>query len=288
MTIRMDAERDGAIPLTELAKIAQHVQEAVDRIARGLSGKDGSGRPPDELRKLSKLEAVGIEAGSAVLQIEAPHDMEEFPLDFGQPDAGVQAVGVFVASLAALSEGEDPPESVSESAQKAIRSFLRAVDNHESVTVTSEANSATERAHLVPRLVKAPVHPEPTEEPESTVQIVGRLYSVNLDKHSYRVRDEFGRSQHFTLDDDLDQRQIARALLGETVNVTATWIADEAGEPMQATAVSRVEPPSSAEYRSWDALAAIEAAEALRSIEDLAIPDLDEAEVDAFLRAVQH
>jgi len=284
----MDAERDGAIPLTELAKIAQHVQEAVDKIARGLSGKDGSGRPPDELRRLSKLEAVGIEAGSAVLQIEAPHDMEEFPLDFGQPDAGVQAVGVFVASLAALSEGEDPPESVSGSAQKAIRSFIRAIENHESVTVTSEAGNATERAHLVPRLVEARGYTEPTEGPESTVQIVGRLYSVNLDKHSYRVRDELGRSQHFTLDDDLDQRRIARALLGETVNVTAKWRADGAGEPMQATAVSRVETHSNAEYRSWDARAAIEASEALRSIEDLAIPGLNDAEVDAFLRAIQH
>ncbi len=283
----MDAERDGAIPLTELAKIAQHVQEAVDRIARGLSGKDGPGRPPEELRRLSKLEAVGIEAGSAVLQIEAPHDMEEFPLDFGQPDAGVQAVGVFVASLAALSEGEDPPESVSGSAQKAIHSFLRAVENHESVTVTSEANSATARAQFVPRQVKAPDHPEAAEEPGSTIQVVGRLYSVNLDKHSYRVRDEFGRSQHFTLDDDLDHRRIARALLGETVKVTAKSVADRAGEPMQATAVSRVESPPSAEYRSWDALGAIEAAEAVVSIEDLAIPDLDEAEVDAFWRAVE-
>jgi len=284
----MDAERDGAIPLAELAKIAQHVQDAVDRLARGLSGKDGPGRPPEELRRLSKLEAVGIEAGSAVLQIEAPHDMEEFPLDFAQPDAGVQAVGVFVASLAALSEGEDPPESVSGSAQRAIHSFLRAVEHHESVTVTSDADGVTARAHFVPRLVKTPGHLEPVEEPGSTVQVVGRLYSVNLDKHSYRVRDEFGRSQHFTLDDDLDQRQIARSLLGETVMVTAKSLADRAGEPMQATAVSRVESPPSAEYRSWDALAAMEAAEPVESIDDLAIPDLDDAEIDAFWRAVGH
>ncbi len=74
----MDAERDGAIPLTELADIARSVQQTVDQIARSLNDRSGKGRPPDFLKKLSALEAVGIEPGSAVLEIEAPHDTESF------------------------------------------------------------------------------------------------------------------------------------------------------------------------------------------------------------------
>ena len=283
----MDAERDGAIPLTELANIARYVQESVDQIARSLSGWTGSGRPPEYLRQLSRLEAVAIATGSAVLQIEAPHDMEAFPLDLDQTDAGVQAVKVFVESLAALSDGRELPNSASGRAEKPIRSFLSALEDHGSVTVTSEADGTELATTFVPRLIDAHLTDEATPESGSIVEVVGRLYSVNLDKHSYRVRDELGRSQHFTLSDDLDQQRIARALLGETVRVTATTSRDEPRDPMQASAVARIESPPSTGYRTWDAASAIADVDPIRSIDDLAIPNLDEAEIDAFCRAVK-
>ena len=93
--------------------------------------------------------------------------------------------------------------------------------------------------------------------------------------------------QHFTLDDDLSQKQIARALLGETVKVAARTPAANETEPMKATAVTRIESPLSTGYREWDLDTALAKVEPIQWIADLSIPSLTEAEFDAFLQVVQ-
>ncbi len=289
LTIRMDVERDGAIPLTELAGIAKTVQEAVSQIARTLNGRSGPGRPPEYLKKVSALEAVGIAKGSAVLEIEAPHDMEQFPIEFGEADAGVQAIELFVQSVDALSRGEDPLPEIGGPATKSLGAFVRAVGSHESVWIESKSGDTATKATLKPRLLQAPEQaPTSPREVEATVEIVGTLYEANLDKHQYRIRDELGTVRYVSLGEGMDAQALARSLLGDVVRVTAAR-ADTGGggeEHLSARSIERVAPPHAAEYYTWDLEEALAQVDPIESIHDLAIPGLDGDEFDTFWRAV--
>jgi hypothetical protein len=284
----MTAEREGAIPLAELAAMAKSVQDTVDQIARSLSARTGPGRPPAYLSKLSALEAVAIEAGSAVLAIEAPHDMEGLPIHFDEPDAGVQAIEMFVQSIDALSHGDPPPPEIGDPAAGSLRAFVRSVEGHDQVDVESRTDGRTATARLVPRLV-VDSDTDRTEDadPDAPVQIVGKLYEVNLHTHSYRIRDELGRTRSVTVGENLDDRTLARALLGEVVDVVAVPKEREGQGPDHFVAVSieRVQ-RETADYYTWDLETALEGIEPIESIEDLRIPGIDDDEADAFWHAV--
>ncbi|MEA2023830.1 MAG: hypothetical protein U9N79_05990 [Actinomycetota bacterium] len=289
LTIRMDAERDGAIPLADLAAIAKTVQETIDRIARSLNDRSGGGRPPAFLSKLSALEAVGIKSGSAVLEIEAPHDMDELPIEFGDSDAGVQAIELFVQSVDALSRNEDPPSEIGKTATKSLRAFVRAVESHEYIRVESKAGDVEMAASLVPRLIALPEAElsAVVRDTAESAAIVGTLYGVNLHTRRYRIEDGLGRTHLLRLAGDLDDQGVG-SLLGGAVRVSVV-AGDETGEssdPLVVTAIERVEPPESSDYFTWDLEKALKSVEPLRSIEDLAIPGLDGDEFDSFWRAV--
>jgi hypothetical protein len=285
----MTAEREGAIPLAELAAIAKSVQDTVDRIARSLNDRSGRGRPPKFLAKVSALEAVGIEPGSAVLEIEAPHDMEELAMDFGEADAGVQAIEIFVESIDALSRGDTPPRDIGAPAEKSLRDFFKALENHDQVRVESAIAGTTTSAFFEPPLMLQ-LEEEPSDTPAiaDTVEIIGRLYEVNLHRHTYRIRDDLGKTRIMTVGGDLDDRALARTLLGEVVRVTVVAEGIDGSEPDHFVAISigRVDRPQTSDYYTWDLEKALESVEPLRSIEDLRIPGLDADEADAFWHAV--
>jgi hypothetical protein len=86
----------------------------------------------------------------------------------------------------------------------------------------------------------------------------------------------------------LDDRKLARALLGEIVQVAAVP-ADSGGEGpdhLVAISIERAEPPETGDYYTWDMEAALENTEPIQSIEDLRLPGLDADEADAFWHAV--
>ena len=129
----MDAERDGAIPLAELADIVRSLQQTIDQIARAVDDRSGRGRPPWILKKLSTLKAIRFDSGRAALVIEAPHDVENLHIDFREADACVQALQLFVDSLDALSRGEDPPVEIGEPASKSLRFFVNVLGGYDRV-----------------------------------------------------------------------------------------------------------------------------------------------------------
>ncbi len=288
LTISMDAEREGAIPLAEFADIARSVEQTIDRIVRALNDRSGRGRPPAFLKKLSALEAVRIEPGSAVLVIEAPNEMENFPIDFEEADAGVQAIELFVNSLDALGRGEDPPTEIGEPARESLRSFAKAVEGHDRVRIESKVGDTTTTASFAPRLLLVPVEESILAlDDEASTEIVGVLYGVNLHTRTYRIEDQLAKTHLLRLAEDLDDRAMG-SLLGETVRVRVVP-ADTEGkgaDQLFAVAIERVEPPRTSDYYTWDLEKALEGIEPLRSIEDLAIPGLDGDEADAFWHAV--
>jgi len=130
---------------------------------------------------------------------------------------------------------------------------------------------------------------EPADAPAiaETVEIVGRLYEANLHTHTYRLRDDLDRTRKMTVGGDLDDRALARRLLGDIVHVVAVS-ANGGDEPDQliATSIQHVEPPKTGDYYTWDLATALDGIEPIESIEDLRIPDLDGDEYDSFRHAV--
>lgn len=283
----MDAERDGAIPLVELANIARSLQLTIDQITRALNDRSGQGRPPDFLGRLSALEAVGIEPGSAVLEIEAPHDMEQFAIDFEGEDAGVRAMQLFVTSIDAMSHGDDPPAEIGQPATKSLHAFARAVGGHDRVWIKTAVGATETVTSFNPRVLSAEIEEsEPIRNVARSREIVGVLYGVNLHTRTYRIEDGLAKTHIFKLSDELDDREIG-SLLGDTVHVeAATEDVDEGSGQLTAVAIERVASPETSDYYTWNLEQALEGKKPLRSIDDLAIPGLDGDEADAFWHAV--
>ena len=288
LTIRMDAERDGAIPLVELANIARSLQLTIDQITRALNDRTGQGRPPGFLKRLSALEAVGIEPGSAVLEIEAPHDMEQFAIDFEREDAGVQAMQLFVVSIDALSRGDDPPAEIGQPATKSIQAFARAVGGHDRVWLRTEVGAAETVASFDPRMLSVEIEEsDPIRDVESSREFVGVLYGVNLHTRIYRVEDGLAKTHIFKLSDELDDPATA-SLLGKVVLVraVATDLDDKDSDKLVAVGIERVDAPETSDYYTWDFEKALAGVEPIKSLSDLAIEGLDGEEFDAFWEAV--
>ena len=94
--------------------------------------------------------------------------------------------------------------------------------------------------------------------------------------------------QRHQIGDDLDDRMLARSLIGETVHVSAE-LAEKDGtgsDQLIARAIDRVAPPEASEYYSWNLELSLERVRPLASIDDLAIPDLTVEEADAFWEAI--
>ena len=100
------------------------MHKSVERIARALHDRKGQGRSPAFLKELSALEAVNVDARRSVVSFEAPHDTEQFPIDFGGDDAGVQAIELFVQAVGALIDGKDLEEMVGNPAKRSVWAFV--------------------------------------------------------------------------------------------------------------------------------------------------------------------
>jgi hypothetical protein len=169
----MDAERDGAIPLTELASIARTFQEAIDAIAHAINDRAGQRYPPAVLEKLSALQAVRIDSEAAVLEIEASGDAGPFSIDPKDQDAGVQAIELFVRAIDAMSRGEDPAVESGSRAATSILAFARAMGSHGRVWIKSKIGETELSASFVPLLLST--------DAESPLQ-TSDYYTWNLEK----------------------------------------------------------------------------------------------------------
>jgi hypothetical protein len=289
LSIHVDAPRDGAIPLAQLAEIARHTQDALDRIARALHDRGTARQSPNELTRLSALKAVTTHDGTATLKIEAPNGTEQFPINFAEAGSGVQAVQLFVEAIDAHSRGDEPPARIAGLAQRSLRDFIAAVKNHEHVRVEAKVGGDTTKASFVPNLIVDPAEKLPdTGLTGETVEIVGTLYGVNLEKHTYRIRDELGKTRYVSLREDLDGREMPRTLLGGTVRVTGVPVdrGDGAANHYEAISIELAASPGTSEYYTWNLADALQSVEPIESIADLRIPGLTDDEADEFRHAV--
>jgi hypothetical protein len=269
LTIQLDIGEDGALSEEELTAIQRSVMRGVERIARALNDRAGGGRSPAFLKDLSVLVPMGIDVDQSMVSFEAPHDTEQFPIDFGKGDAGVQATELFVHSIGTLLDGRDVNETIGDPASRSLHRFMRSVDAHHTVVVVASVGE-TETA----------IEFDPAEVPNgerrrslTSLSFVGRLYGANLGTRTFRFKDELGRTRLVTVAGDLDEVALARDLLGDIAYVDAN-ASDEDSSRFIASAIQRVDPLAASEYEAWDAGTTLTGHETRDVVEELQIPGL--------------
>ena len=270
LTIQMDIGADGALSQEELSAIQRSVMRGVERIARALNDRAGGGRSPAFLKDLSILAPLDLDVDRSMLAFEAPHDTEQFPIDFGKGDAGVQATELFVHSIGALLDGKDLSETIGDPATRSLHRFVRSVGTHYSVEVIAQVGE-TETSIVF----------DPAEMPKgerrhalTSLSFVGRLYAANLGTRTFRFKDELGRSRLVTVGENLDEVAFARDLLGDIAYVDAS-ARDGDSSRFIASAIERVDPLTASRYEAWDTGSTLTGHETKDIVEELRIPGLD-------------
>ncbi len=243
----MDAGTGGAVPEAELKTIQASVQQGVLRIARALNDRKGGGRSPAFLKELSALEPVAAGAERSTLVFEAPHDMEQFPIEFPRGDAGVQAVELFVASVGTFIEGGDPEPDIGGPATRSVVRFIKAVAGHDRVGVIAVVGETEIAIDFEPRSIPR----KPRHGPRTSLSFVGWMYGVNLATRRFRFRDELGRSRLLPVDTSLDAAAIARELIGEVVSVRAHRADDPDDHRFIAVAIEAAGRDAAERFREW-------------------------------------
>jgi hypothetical protein len=95
--------------------------------------------------------------------------------------------------------------------------------------------------------------------------------------HSFRFKDELGRTRFLTISGDLDEVALGRTLLGEIMYVGAETAAGDRGisEHFVATRIELADQSRVAEFQSWAIGTALAGVESSQSTEELRIPGLD-------------
>lgn len=269
LIIQMDIGADGALSEEELTAIQRSVMRGVERIARALNDRAGGGRSPAFLKELSVLVPLDIDVDRSIVPFEAPHDTEQFPIDFGKGDAGVQATELFVHSIGSLIDGRDVSETIGDPASRSLHRFVRSVGSYHRVQVVASVGE-TETA----------IEFDPAEAPRgerrhalTSLSFVGRLYGANLGTRTFRFKDELGRSRLVTVGEDLDEVALARELLGDIAYVDAS-ASDGDSSQFVASSIERVDPLTASRYEAWDTGSTLTGHETKDIVEELQIPGL--------------
>ncbi|MEN8238325.1 MAG: hypothetical protein ABFR53_03880 [Actinomycetota bacterium] len=269
LTIQMDVGVDGALSGEELAAIQRSVMRGVERIARALNDRAGGGRSPAFLKDLSVLVPLGIDVDRSMVSFEAPHDTEQFPIDFGKGDAGVQATELFVHSIGALIDGKDLSEAIGDPASRSLHRFMRSAGAHHRVQVVAAVGESETMIEFDP----AEVLKDERRRSLTSLSFVGRLYGANLGTRTFRFKDELGRSRLVTVGQDLDEVALARELLGDIAYVDAKASEGDSSHFI-ATAIERVDPRTASRYDAWDTGSTLTGHETKDIVEELQIPGL--------------
>ena len=151
-------ERDGEVPLADLARVAEGTQCVVTRIARGMIDDRGPGRLRQNVANVTTLFLIGLRSGSTILDIALPRSAEETLSTEGLPvELGELALTVLVESLDMLSEdGPAPvlPVGVDDRAVQDIDLWLRVLRGYQSVTIDAELSRGAFRTEITPRAVR--------------------------------------------------------------------------------------------------------------------------------------
>ena len=179
---------EGRILLSDLVKFGRHLQTAVDRVARVLSGEAVSARPgrrPEHIQSACALEVVAIEPGSFELALDFRRDQTALPgMDMGETALEKLVVGIegVAADEGALPAGYD--EGVLAAWREAGAVFAHGVDaiDFHLRTSTARIDAAYDSGvhRRVVERIQGPVHNRRTFE--------GRLLMADFQEARFKCR----------------------------------------------------------------------------------------------------
>ena len=287
--IRLVGGKEGHIPLADLAALASGVQEAMLKIARFLDDRAGPGRTPDVLKATASLEAVGIEAGSAVLVVEAPGVAEQqLPFEGLDDDLGLEALFALEAVFEAVATGDPIPENVDPASEQTVRKMFDEMAVYDQVEWTRRVSDETRTVLIRPREVEQPMSGEQAESEEES-SLVGRLYQLNLDSHSYGIEDDLGRKIRCDFPDDRLHLAKIRELVGRRVAIEGVAVRGPSGriDRFVASGIAPADSPANAaDFFGYDFAAALRSETPIFDVRELVIPDLTQRESEDFWRAI--
>lgn len=289
---------DGEIPLDSFARLAQHTQTLVQRVARALSGREGPGRTPETLQAATQLMLVGLRPGSTTLDIAGPPLQAELDLgDEIEPNVMVQTIQVLGTALEGVAHHDANLPDIAPSAVDTLSSWLVGLSSYDRVEVEVKESPhrpprrvdfVPEAAHALLEQKRSSLEPHKTKQPSRVVE--GELYAVNLHTGRFSLQDDLGHTIYLSVPTTL--REGIERLLGQRAQATGLAVLDESGgikelhveELNSAPGVQGLD--ADAFWRVHELGSMLNQATPLASIDELAMDDLTDEEAERFWEAI--
>lgn len=287
-------ERDGEIALSDIGKIAEQTQQLVLGLAEALTGRQ-VGRRPTALIDATRLYLVGVARGSTVLEIAGTESINDALKSDDMPgEIGDLALELLMEAATSLAGDDDQlPVGIDRRGAQILDRWLRDLRGYESLviegTIGGTPKPPTTLAPGAARQKLRGMEPQPSVPylPSGQQALTGRLYALNLDTGSFTVRDDAAHAIRLAV--PIDLRSEAAHLIGVRVRATGTPEVDNAGRLVGFRVAQIERAPNLDELRQG---AFFERHELLAgsltpdtNLQEWAIPDLSEDEIDGFVAA---
>jgi hypothetical protein len=271
------ATEGGRLALSELARLAGGLQASLERIALSISGAAARpGRRPREIVDAVRLDFVGFQAGSAVLNIARTGQLS---LD-----------DLLNSSLDVLEEGVNgilrdpltPPPHFTPQVLNGIRDLAGGI----SATGVNRIEfwRAGGKRFTIDEALQAAVRSVQFEPVQQTVTVVGRLHMGDFSPAGLRCRiDTYAGSVLCDFSQDL--RDAVLDAMDQMVMAEGTGEFEPNGTSVHVLHLTRLEALSSAKPRSLDSLAREQQVEPLSSLDELGGAPIED--FDEFISAVR-
>ncbi|HKY48627.1 MAG TPA: hypothetical protein VJQ79_11675 [Acidimicrobiia bacterium] len=232
---------------------------------------------------MTRLFAVAIRAGSAVLELEAPALTGQLPL----ADVGLEAFDLLEDALEAAGQGRSLPEGVDDWSREKIGAFLEELVDYQRVTIEYRRGAAVREVSVAPVSALDAFRPARGLPSGTSTELNGLLYEVNIKSGSFRLEDDLGRIHYLKFDTSGENLDRVRELIGRRVNAQGTMSLDAGrNERFEATKLSLAEPLPQHSFFDFDVDAVLRRTGPVVSVQSLAIEEFDEDEADGFWRAI--
>jgi hypothetical protein len=272
------ATEGGRLPLAELARLATGLQASLERLAWSIVGGSGrAGRRPREIVDAVRLDFVGFQRGSAILQIERAGQMT---LGEDLLEESLDALAKGIQSLRARPTAR--PQHFSAHVINGLRSLTGGIGSS-NVTRIDLVDKGEIRFSIDHELQQA-LRSITFEAVEESATVVGRLHMGDFSPASLRCRiDTYAGSVLCDFDSDL--RDAVLDAMDEVVMAQGRAELDPNGARIHILHITDLQQVASARARSLDVLAQEQHVRPLTSASDLRGESVDDFAV--FLAAVE-
>jgi hypothetical protein len=289
-----DHNRDGEMPLTEVARVAERTQTVVSRLARRLVDHP-SGRLSKSMSDATRLFLVGVRSGSTVLDIAGYESVSSNLIAEGMPgELSDMALSILIDSLETLSEPVPTlPINVDPPVIDSLDTWLGSFRQYERVSVDAELASGPRHAELEPREARKNLHHAELQPilpyiSASHQALSGRLYALNLRTGTFSIEDDTGHAIRLSVPEDM--REEAAQLVNTRVRALGTASLNERHrlQSFEVEALEPLPPVPLLDQEEFFQRRELQASEPLTgSLETGIIPDLSTEEIEAFFSVIE-